>query len=185
MRWRAVAVGVCAWLLPAVAAAQWRPGLAKAQRSERGSRQPEQPRFWYGQPILLADGLSYSLLLLTSEYDRVSAQTLPLAIGNYLLTPSLIHLGVGNWAQALADLPLRAGAPFTGAFAGALLSCSTRGQNDCSGGVTGGAIAGMVVATVIDAAFFAYEKPKRAHAGLTPALFLNAEQATLGASGVF
>jgi len=163
------------------------PAIEKPNDQPRDRRrfpsteEPRAQRRWYGTPILIADGLAYGGLALAINVEQTDQVALPLSIGTFLLAGPITHGAHGQWGRSGLSLAARAVLPLGGVILGAT-GCTA--DSDCADSLAGGAIAGMLAATIVDAAVLAYE-PVAETATVQPMLSLARDQLWLGAGGTF
>lgn len=158
---------------------------AEAEKQpERGRFSPaekRQPRHWYGAPILVADSLAYASLALAFNAQGTSKFTLPLGISAYAVAGPITHAVHGQWLRMGLSITVRATVPFTGLLLGAT-GCNS--EDDCADSIAGGVLAGMLVATIVDAAVVAHEPVPEAP-NVQPLASIGRDQLWLGAGGTF
>ena len=129
---------------------------------------------WYGWQTLAVDGASLGTLALAGETaghdSSMSNVLLWSSISGYALGGPIVHAAHGQWGTALADLGLRAGAVAAGAAIGYAVGAAS-GTEMCGAqpcwvqppltGLVLGAAAGVVTASVVDAAVLGRSKPRR------------------------
>ncbi len=124
---------------------------------------------WYGAQTLAADGAAIALALVGGAASRsqgISNTLLTASVAAYGLGAPIVHIAHGRGGVAAGDLLLRIGAPFLGGLFGALMGGAAWGQSSyCGDGGSCGALvggmfglgAGMLTASIVDAAALAYE----------------------------
>lgn len=155
-------------------------------------------RSWYGSEILISDGASAGLiglsigLALQNSTKTAAVETLLLGMGSYVLAPPIIHAAHGRWGIASASLSVRVFMPFVGAAAGTSdgKSCGADSIDICGRGAAVGALIGRVLASVLDAGLFSYERRSAdveasSRFGLSPALSADGKRGELSAFGTF
>ncbi|MDB4933743.1 MAG: uncharacterized protein JWP87_715 [Labilithrix sp.] len=131
-----------------------------------GTARPTSTRRWYGWETLMADGISLvvvpavAIAVVPSRNGDNGGTAVGLAAASYALAPPIVHLAHGRPGIAAASLGLRLGVPVGGAMLGAAVAGDCGGSFCRLGPAAAGFVVGMVVATTIDAAVFAFE-PRR------------------------
>jgi hypothetical protein len=139
---------------------------------------------WYGEQILIADGVSGSLLLMGLLPDEQLAVPALLGTFGYLLAAPIIHGVHSRSGRAWGSFGTRVGMPLGAALFGSLLC-------ECSDGALGGLALGMIGAITLDAAVFAWEgsaeRPyaRGSSATIAPSIELSSNGAALGVGGIF
>jgi hypothetical protein len=141
------------------------------------------PKRWYGLPILITDGVAYVLLATAVTNEKSRPITATLSLPAYALGGPITHAANAHWGRAGISLLMRAGLPFTGILIGAS-DCG--GSGNCASDAISGAIAGMVIASIVDVAALSWKtvEPPRA-TSIEPSLALGRDAAWVGASGRF
>lgn len=154
---------------------------------------------WYGWQTIASDLVAVGLTTGSALSDARTAPALGLGgLGVYALGAPIVHTAHGHVARGGVDLGLRLGAPIAGLFAGfvtglviAFIAPPRRcGSDQCFwayplGGALIGGGAGVLTASAVDAAFFAWDgAPARAPAAArAPALRLAPTWAALPGGG--
>jgi hypothetical protein len=144
---------------------------------------------WYGGPILLTDGIAYGSIALGLGVWETAPAALPIGVLTYALGGPIVHLTHGNWGRSAISVGVRFALPIVGFAIGAHTherdyDSSSGGRNDPAGALLGGVFAGMVTATLVDAALVAYE-PVSESATVAPTVSLGKDHAFIGATGTF
>lgn len=204
-------VGFGALLLSTAAHAQdaTSPGEAPAATSPEADKpsktvKPSQDTVWYGHQTLAVDGVAIGMMALGLSSSSRSGLGW-IGLGTYALGAPTVHMVHGNWGRGIADVGIRVGAPVAlgavGLMGGVIVGVSTMSERS-NGlepvilgtlGAASGVLGGMIVASVIDAAALARDKPAKepeersSATGVrwTPVASVTPEGATGGISGQF
>ncbi|MGE0324425.1 MAG: hypothetical protein AB7S68_19060 [Polyangiaceae bacterium] len=101
---------------------------------------------WYGWQTLLVDAASVGLAVVT--------QNAYVFLGGYWIFPPVLHLGHGQPSRAIGSLGLRVALPFIGMGLG---SGQDGNGEDGDAGLVYGALTGLVVASILDAAWLSWK----------------------------
>lgn len=131
------------FLVPTIVCALVGDGLG-----QEAAAAPE--RSWYGWKTLLADGLSYGVIVGAAAVDGPPFAIL--GLGSYLAAPAGIHFAHNQPGRAVASVVLRIALPLTGGMLGATLANCGKDEMFCALDATVlGFGMGMVAANIIDA----------------------------------
>jgi len=168
---------------------------------------PSKETVWYGHQTLAVDGVAIGMMALgLSSSSRTNLAWI--GLGTYALGAPTVHMVHGNWGRGIADVGIRVGAPIAlgavGLMGGVIVGVSAQSDknSDTPGleplvyGVIGGAsgvLGGMILASAIDAAALARDKPAKepeersSATGVrwTPVASVTPQGATGGISGQF
>jgi hypothetical protein len=112
---------------------------------------------------------------------------LPIGGLTYALGGPIVHLAHGNWGRSAISVGARVALPIVGLAIGANTDDGydgSSGGSDRTGALLGGVFAGMLAATMVDAALLAYE-PVDEGASVAPTVSVGKEHAFVGAAGTF
>jgi hypothetical protein len=185
MKVLALGVLAAALALGRVACAQTSPyePVKYSNESARTVAPWQQPNVhWYGASILAVDALGYAAVGAAFVNWDVGSFTAPVGIGVLFLSGPITHAGHYRWGAAGASLGLRVGLALAGAWAGAAAGCD--GDTCSSGPLIGLTLAGMLMATTIDAAALSYERLQPS-VGVMPTLSLARNRIMVGATSSF
>jgi hypothetical protein len=141
---------------------------------------------WYGGPILLADGIAYGSIGLGFGVWETAPAAIPIGVVTYALGGPIVHLAHGNWGRAAISTGLRITLPVVGLAIGANTHDHDYDSNsgDVADALLGGVFAGMLAATLVDAALVAYE-PVSESPAVAPTVSVGRDHAFIGATGTF
>lgn len=148
---------------------------------EREPEAAKPPRRWYGAPILIGDAVAYGSLALAVNVEKTAQVALPLSVGTFLLAGPITHAVHGQWGRMGLSVASRTLLPFTGLLLGTI-GCTA--DSDCTDSLAGGAIAGMLAATIVDSVVLPYE-PVPTTPTVQPLVSVAKDQLWLGAGGTF
>ena len=125
-------------------------GAARAGQLALNPTAPDQPQ-WYGNQILIADGVAAGLLLLGVASS--SAAPVVAGAGVYVLASPVIHVAHQQWFSAGTSFALRLVVVPAAVLAGSAIGAAACGRNTVENGEPigcelNGAIAGLVVSVV-------------------------------------
>jgi len=159
--------------------------MAPAIERDEDERKPEaakpQPRRWYGAPILIGDAVAYGSIALAANVDEMASGALPVGIATFLLAGPITHAVHGQWGRMGLSVASRTLLPFTGFLLGTP-GCTA--DTDCTDSLAGGAIAGMLAATIVDSVVLPYE-PVPTTPTVQPLVSVAKDRLWLGAGGTF
>jgi hypothetical protein len=145
--------------------------------------EPAAPRLKsYGTTTLLVDAAAVGILLLAIEQDdyETGESLAKLAIGTYVFGAPIVHLTKNKAGRALGSAAMRVGFPLIGIAMGLELT-----DNEDEGAVLG-LLAGVVSASLIDAAYIAKgDPPPKAQPGWAPTASASQNGFAVGVGGRF
>ena len=141
---------------------------------------------WYGGPILLTDGIAYGSIGLGLGVWETAPVAIPVGVLTYALGGPIVHMAHGNWGRSAISMGGRIALPIVGLAIGAHAQDSDYddGGDDRADALLGGVFAGMLGATLVDAALLAYE-PVSESPAVAPTVSVGRDHAFIGATGTF
>jgi hypothetical protein len=177
------------------------------QQGESDAPSVKPVRAWYGGQLLVGDAVTLSVLFTgvgLSYSDGSSAQAAPGVIWvgalGYALVPATIHVLHARPAIAVASTFMRVGSSGLGVMMGAMIECpitpahgSSKEKCDTGPGPVIGLSAGVLLASLLDAGLFSYDRPSTENTtkkqtpqfGLSPYLSPDGKRGELRAFGTF
>lgn len=163
--------------------------VAKPKRAE-----PPPQTVWYGWQTILADAGAVTLAVSSGLLEENKGAPLAAGLGVYLLGAPLIHAVNGQLGKGAGSFGLRLGAPIAGTVGGLALGVATCPADDglnngpyCQIGLAAlGGLAGIITASVVDAAVLAKKEVRPARAlSIAPSVVPSRQGTTFGLAGTF
>jgi hypothetical protein len=166
---------------------------APVAKPKRAAPPPHQT-VWYGWQTILADASAITLAVSSGLMEENQGAPVAAGLGVYLLGAPLIHAMNGQLGKGAGSFGLRLGAPIAGAVGGIALGVATCPPDDglnsapyCQIGLAAlGGLAGIVTASVVDAAVLAKKEVRPARAvSIAPSVVPTRQGTTFGLAGTF